>query len=158
MNLDRLALEVAREMYDDHISTISLKAGAIKFARRLMGRIAAEAQPVAHAVMSGDTVIQLSVSKDPFYPHSTKLYRHPAPEVIDKSKLKRLVTQVFGIEYHIAPHGDVVPGGMALVPREPTEAMLMQICPASADLREWRENYKAMLSVWEKENDPSSVA
>ena len=45
-----------------------------------------------------------------------------------------------------------IPPHLALVPREPTEEMLYLITPASASYNEWRANYKAMLSAWEKQS------
>jgi hypothetical protein len=44
-------------------------------------------------------------------------------------------------------HPVPVAEGYALVPIEPTEAMLIQITPVSAELSEWRVNYKAMLAA-----------
>ena len=45
------------------------------------------------------------------------------------------------------PAPAAVPPGYVLVPIEPTRAMLNEICPASASLAEWRENYRAMIAA-----------
>ena len=44
-------------------------------------------------------------------------------------------------------HPAPIPEGYALVPVEPTEAMLIQITPVSAELSEWKANYKEMLAA-----------
>ena len=53
-------------------------------------------------------------------------------------------SKFFPIPLYTAP---VTPAGWKLVPIEPTREMLWQICPASADLREWEGNYKSMLAA-----------
>ena len=63
----------------------------------------------------------------------------------DKAPWRRISALRAALAAQPAPAA--VPPGYVLVPIEPTRAMLNEICPASASLAEWRENYRAMIAA-----------
>lgn len=81
MNLDEIVVRVAEGIPDflwregDTHEGGVVENQAIEFARRLLAEVQKVQEPVTFAVMEGDRILQLSKSQDPFYPHSTPLYK-----------------------------------------------------------------------------------
>lgn len=68
--------EIAAKVYHDIYGMDAFhKEEVIEFARRLLAEVQKVQEPVTFAVMEGDRILQLSKSQDPFYPHSTPLYK-----------------------------------------------------------------------------------